>query len=94
MEGGFEDFLYAYACLLVDGFDDNGVCLSRRLIKKTLRLACAFHAHQHALSSNLYFRLLTLFRSLTLMPMTPTIFGSKGTREDLNQKASQVPGNC
>ena len=28
MEGGFEDFLRAYAGLLVGGFDDSGVCLS------------------------------------------------------------------
>ncbi len=70
--------LCAYTGLLVDGFNDKGVCLSRGLIKKTLRLACVFHAHRHALSRDLDFCLLMLFRSLTLMPMTPAIFGSKG----------------
>ena len=66
-------FLRVYAGLLVNGFDDNGVCLLRGSIK-----ACAFHAHRHALSSDLDFCLLTLFGSLTLTPMTPVIFGSKG----------------
>jgi hypothetical protein len=47
--------------------------------QKKLRLACAFHAHQHASSSILDFRLLTLFGSLTLTLTTPAIFGSKGT---------------
>ncbi len=78
-------------------FDDSGVCLLRGLIKKTLRLACAFHAHQHGLSSDLDLSLLTLFGSLALRPMTPAIFGSKGTtrkaEEIINRKTGQVPGN-
>ena len=66
-------------------FDDSGVCLSRGSIKKTLSLACAFHAHQHTPSSNLDLRLLTLFGSLTLKPMTPAIFGSKGTTRKVEE---------
>ena len=81
-------FLRAYAGLLADGFDDNGVCLSRGLIKKTVRSACAFHAHPHALSSDLDFCLLTLFGSLALTLMTFKRNHEKG-REDLNWKASQ-----
>jgi hypothetical protein len=62
-------------------FNDNGVCFLRSLIKKLLRLACAFHAHQHTLQSNLDLHLLTLFGSLTLMPMTPAILDQKEPQE-------------
>ncbi len=53
---GFDDFLRAYTGLLVDGFDDNGVCLSRGLNQKTLWLACAFQAHWHVSSEDLDLR--------------------------------------
>ncbi len=86
-------FLCAYAGLLVDSFDDNGVCLPRRLDQKTVRSACAFHAHWHTSSSDLDFDLLTLFRSLALTPMTPAFVwfkrNNKKGREDLNWKAHQ-----
>ncbi len=48
--------LCAYAGLLFDGFDDNGVCLSRGLDQKTLWLVCAFQAHRQAPSSDLDLR--------------------------------------
>ncbi len=72
--------LKIFACLrwsFGQWFNDNGVCLSRGSIKNT-EVACAFDAHQHASSSNLDLRLLTLFGSLTLTPTTPEIVGSKG----------------
>jgi hypothetical protein len=93
-------FLCAYAGLLVDGFDDKGVCLSRRLDQKTLWSVCAFHAHRHASSSHLDFRTMLFWSlALTLTPMTPAIFwfkrNHKKGREDLNWKASQyVPSSC
>ncbi len=83
------DYLKIFGCICWSfgwWFYDNRVCLSRGLIKKTLWLACAFHAHQHALSINLALRHLTLFRSLTLTPMTPAFFGSKGT----TRKAAKI----
>ncbi len=54
MEGGFEDFLHAYAGLLVDGsMITEFACQEAQSkkgwhIKRTLKVACAFDAHQHA----------------------------------------------
>ena len=76
----FWRFLHAYAGLLVDGFDDNRVCLSRGLDQKTLWLACAFQAHRHASSSNLDLRAFWRCSDLWLWRQwLPQFFGSKGT---------------
>jgi hypothetical protein len=88
-------FLRLYADLLVDGFDDNGVCLSRGLDQKTLWLACAFQAHRHTLSSDLDLRAFWCCSDLWLWRQwLPTIFWFKRNyenkgREDLNWKACQ-----
>ncbi len=79
----FWRFLRAYAGLLVDGFDDNGVCLSRGLDQKTLWSACAFQAHRDASSSNLDLR--AFWRCLGLWlwrQWLPHFFGSKGTKRE------------
>ncbi len=73
-------FLRAYAGLLVDGFDDNGVCLSRGLNRKTLWLACAFQAYRHASSSDLDLHDFWCCSDLWLWRQwLPQFFGSKGT---------------
>ncbi len=73
-------FLRAYAGLLVDGFDDSGVCLSIGLNQKTVWLACAFQAHWHALPSNLDLRAFWHSWGLWLWRQwLPHFFGLKGT---------------
>ncbi len=73
-------FLRAYAGLLVDGFDDNGVCLSRGLDQKTLWLAYTFQAHWYASSSNLDLPVFWRCSDLWLWHQwLPQFFGSKGT---------------
>jgi hypothetical protein len=72
--------------------------LSRRLDQKTVWLACAFHAHRHASFSDLDFRLLTLFGSLALTPMTPANFlVQKETRERqrrFKSESQSIPSSC
>ena len=76
----FWRFLCAYAGLLVDGFDDNGVCLSRGLDQKTMWLAWAFQAHRHASSGDLDLRAFWCCSDLWLWHQwLPQFYGSKGT---------------
>ncbi len=89
-------FLCAYAGLLVGGFDDNGVCLSRGLNQKTLWLVCAFQAHRQALSSDLDLPAFWRCSDLWLWRQwLPHFFWFKRNhekgREDSNWKASQYP---
>ncbi len=72
-------FLLAYAGLLVNGFDDNGVCLSRGIDQKTLWSACAFQAHQDASSRDLDLRAFWRCSSLWLWRNDSHIFLVKGT---------------
>ena len=84
-------FLRVYAGLVVDGLMKAEFACGEARSKTLMRLVCAFHAHQHASSSNLDL----LFLSLT--PMTSEFFlfernHEKG-RGDLNRTASEVSGN-
>ena len=88
-------FLRAYAGLLVDGFDDSGVCLSRGLDQKTVWMACAFQAHRHASPSDLdLYAFWRCWGRLWLWRQwLPPFFDSKRKHEkgrrDLNRKACQ-----
>jgi hypothetical protein len=91
-------FLCAYAGLLVNGFDDNGVCLLRRLDQKTLWFVCAFHAHRHASSSDLDFR--SFWRCLDLWlwhQWLPQFLVQNEPRERQRRfklKSKSIPSNC
>jgi hypothetical protein len=87
-------FLRTYAGLLVDGFDDSWVCLSRGLDQKTVWLACAFQAHQHASPSDLDLRAFWRCWGLWLWCQWLSQFfwfkrNNEKSREDLNRKACQ-----